>query len=205
MEERERKGCFVVPGLFSEAAATSGGKSLGKLYAVLVHVKRDIRRVGETQKIKAADVGSPKQFSLDAGSAANSPGRVGCCMQPAAGLLPGEPGHAGGVCPVMLCSSPQCPAAPARRAISRELYVCTQFPCVLPPTTFGFIKSLHLNFWLPQDPEAWFWGAETHQQPSGPLAGRGKGEQSCFAFFRNTCVSKEEGRHKSQYLSGHLG
>lgn len=47
---------------------------------------------------------------------------------------------------------------------------------------FGFIKDFALDFWLPQEPGTWFWGwANSHQRPSGSLAGRGKGEQSCFA------------------------
>lgn len=43
---------------------------------MLVHVRRGARRGLEMHKIKAADVGSLKQCSLDAGGAANSPSMV---------------------------------------------------------------------------------------------------------------------------------
>lgn len=75
MEERKGKGGLVVPGVFSEAAATGVAKLLA---GVLVRVRRDARRRMETHKIKAAEAvlltcrGSSQQLVVASRDAARS-------------------------------------------------------------------------------------------------------------------------------------
>lgn len=135
---------------------------------MLVHVRKDARRGLEMHKMKAADVGSLKQCSLHAGGTANSSSMVALrdAARSSSRVGTGSTRACGRCVPRDALQQLAVSGCPGQESYLQGMG-CLHTISLWPSTyhLLGFIKAFSLDFWLPQEPGAWFWGANSHQRP----------------------------------------